>query len=155
MPACRDRQSAASMNERCEMWRRLFSYVLLIVGIVIGLGAFGHGYAVRNVHAAIDQFPIDAHIRTTLYIVWYFVSGCMLLFGSMIISTWFRLRAGDAGSLFVGFLIGALYFVTGVGGMIYQHGAPFWAFFILLGSLLLVSSFALRAGRGHLRDVRA
>jgi hypothetical protein len=38
------------------MLKTVFLYVFLIVGIVIGLGAFGH--AVRNVLAAINQFRI-------------------------------------------------------------------------------------------------
>ncbi len=97
--------------------RRLSLFVFLIVGVVIGLGAFGHGHAAQKVHAAIDQFPIDPVIATTLYIVWYFVSGCMILFGAAIIWMWFRLRAGDVSSLFVAYLIGALYVVAGVGGM--------------------------------------
>ncbi len=117
--------------------RRLSLFVFLIVGVVIGLGAFGHGHAVQKVHAAIDQFPIDPVIATTLYIVWYFVSGC----------------TGDVSSLFVAYLIGALYVVTGVGGMIYRHGDLFWAFFIVLGGLLLVSSLALRSGNAPITQV--
>jgi phosphotransferase system glucose/maltose/N-acetylglucosamine-specific IIC component len=128
------------------MWRRLSSYVFLVVGILIGLGAFGHGYAVRNVHAAIDRFPIDPHVSTMLYVVWYFVSGCMLLFGVAIVWSWDRLRAGDTGSLRVPFLIGALYIAVGVGGMIYRHGDSFMATFIVLGGLLLASTWALRSG---------
>ena len=135
------------------MLRRLSLFVFLVVGVVIGLGAFGHGHAAQKVHAAIDQFPIDPVIATTLYIVWYFVSGCMILFGATIIWMWFRLRAGDASSLFVAYLIGALYVVTGVGGMIYRHGDLFWAFFIVLGGLLLVSSLALRSGNAPITQV--
>lgn len=96
--------------------RRLSSYVFLIVGIIIGLGAFGHGNAARKVHAAIDPLPIDPNVSTILYVVWYFVSGCMLLFGATIVWTWYRLRAESASSLFVVVLIGALYVTTGVGG---------------------------------------
>ena len=128
------------------MLRRLLSYVFVIVGILIGLGAFGHGNAVKNVHAAIDRFPIDPNVATMLYVVWYFVSGCMLLFGATIVWSWFRLRAGDTGALRVPILIGALYVAAGVGGMIYRHGDPFMATFIVLGSLLLASSWALRTG---------
>ena len=128
------------------MVRRLASYVFLIVGVMIGLGAFGHGNAVKKVHAAIDPFPIDPNVSTMLYVVWYFVSGCMLLFGAAVVWSWFRMRAGDTGSLGVPLLIGALYVAAGVGGMIYRHGDPFMATFIELGGLLLASSLALRAG---------
>lgn len=126
------------------MLRNLFMYIFLVVSILIALGAFGHGYSVRKVHAAIDQFAIDPVIAQTLYIVWYFVSGSMLAFGGTLVWIWLRLRAGDTSVLFVAFLIGALYLVTGISASIYRHGDPFWFFFILLGVLLLVSSFVLR-----------
>ena len=128
------------------MLRIFFLYLFLVVSILIGLGAFGHGYSARKVHAAIDQFPIDPVIAQTLYIVWYFVSGSMLTFGAMLVWVWFRLKAGDTRMLFVALLIGALYLVTGICATIYRHGDPFWFFFILLGVLLIGSSFALRNG---------
>ncbi len=84
-----------------------------------------------------------------LYVVWYFVSGCMFVFGVTIVWTWFRLRARDSNLLFVSFLIGALYLAAGIGGMIYRHGDPFMAFFILLGGLLLLSAFVLRSDLQH------
>ncbi len=126
------------------MLRDVSWYVFLVVGIVIGLGAFGHGYSVRKVHEAIDQFPIDHAISQTLYIVWYFASGTMLAFGATLVWTSFRLRAGDASSLFVAFPIGIFYLVTGICATIYRRGDPFWLFFVLLGVLLLGSSFVLK-----------
>lgn len=128
------------------MLRTISWYVFLVVAIVVGLGAFGHGYSVRKVHEAIDQFPIDPAISKTLYIVWYSVSGSMLVFGATLVWIAFRLRAGDASSLFVAFLISVFYLVLGICATLYRRGDPFWLFFILLGVLLLGSSFALRAG---------
>jgi hypothetical protein len=128
------------------MPRNLFLYLFLVVSILIGLGAFGHGYSVRRVHEAIDQFPINPVISQTLYIVWYFVSGSMLTFGGMLVWVWFRLKAGDDSMLIVAYMIGALYLVTGICATIYRHGDPFWFFFILLGVLLMGSSFALKTG---------
>lgn len=127
------------------MLKKLSSLVFLLVGIIIGLGAFGHGRAVGNVHAAIDHLPIDPNVSTMLYVVWYFVSGCMLVFGATIVWTWSRLRAGDGSTLPAALLIGALYVAVGVGGMIYRHGDPFMGFFAALGGLLLASSLGLRA----------
>jgi hypothetical protein len=126
------------------MLRSISWFVFLVVAVVIGLGAFGHAHSVRKVHEAIDQFPIDPVISKTLYIVWYFVSGSMLVFGAMLVWIGFRLRVGDASSLFAAFLIGALYLVFGICATICRRGDPFWAFFILLGVLLLGSSFVLR-----------
>ncbi|MGC1200369.1 MAG: hypothetical protein WA737_16255 [Candidatus Acidiferrales bacterium] len=126
------------------MTYKIFSFIFLIVGIVIGLGAFAHGLATQQVHQALDRFPIDPHVGATIYVVWYFVSGCMLLFGITIVWIWFRLRAGQTGLLFVAALIGLLYLATGVAGYIYLHGDPFMLFFAALGLLLLISSYALR-----------
>ena len=127
------------------MLRSISWFVFLVVAVVIGLGAFGHSYSVRRVHEAIDQFPIDPVIYKTLFIVWYSVSGAMLVFGAMLVWIAFRLRAGDAGSLFVAYMIAAFYLALGVCASIYRRGDPFWFFFILLGVLLLASSFALQA----------
>jgi hypothetical protein len=127
------------------MLRTIASYLFLIDSLVIGLGAFGHGSAVRNIHAGIDHFPLDAKTSTIIYIVWYFVSGCMLVFGATLVRIWLRLRAGEADSFYVAYLIGALYLATGVGGMIYRQGDAFMAFFALLGALLLASSYVLSA----------
>jgi uncharacterized membrane protein HdeD (DUF308 family) len=127
------------------MLRIISLSVFLIVSIVIGLGAFGHAHAVHNVHEAIDQFPINSAISQTLYIVWYFVSGAMLAFGVTLLWIWFRLRARDTSSLFPAFVIGALYVIFGVCAAIYRPGDPFWFVFIILGILLLGSSFTLRA----------
>jgi len=128
------------------MLKTLSSYVMLVDGILIGLGAFGHGHAVKHVHAAIDPFPIDPGISTMLYVVWYFVSGCMLVFGTVVVWTWYRLRKDAATSIFVASLIGLLYVGVGIGGMIYRHGDPFMGMFIVLGGLLLASARQLRSG---------
>ena len=63
------------------MMKKLASLIFLLDSLVIGLGAFGHGLQGRHLHAAIDQFPIEPDMHSMIYVVWYFVSGCMLLFG--------------------------------------------------------------------------
>lgn len=126
------------------MLKTVSSYVMLLDGILIGLGAFGHGHAVARVHAALDPFPIDHDVSTMLYVVWYFVSGCMLVFGTAIVWTWHRLRKDATSSIFVASLIGVLYVAVGIGGMIYRHGDPFMGMFIVLGGLLLASVRQLR-----------
>ncbi|MGA6954397.1 MAG: hypothetical protein WBY73_04765, partial [Candidatus Acidiferrales bacterium] len=124
--------------------RKLFSWLFLITGIVIGLGSIGHTLAVSHVHAALDKFPVDPNVSTMIYVVWYFVSACMLLFGLTLVWVWLRLRAGDTKPLFVAVLIGLFNLANGIGGMIYRHGDPFFWFFIVLGGLLLISSYVLR-----------
>jgi hypothetical protein len=55
--------------------KRIFSAIFLILGVVITLGAFGHGSQLPKLHAALDPYPINPDIGTMLFVVWYFVSG--------------------------------------------------------------------------------
>ncbi len=129
--------------------RRAASVVFLLVGATIGLGAFGHSFMGRLVvDGELDKFPIARDVYTMLYVVWYFVGGCMLLFAVVIALAWFRQKRGQPSLLLVTALIGTLYLGTGVGGMVYRHGDPFMSVFILEGALLLVCSLLLGKGRG-------
>jgi hypothetical protein len=136
------------------MLRKLSWYVFLIVGIVIGLGAFGHGYSAVKVHEAIDQFPIAQPIYEALFVVWYMTSGVMLAFGTMIVWISLRLKAGDVSSLFVAYVIGVLYFVFGIAALVYRHGDPFWVLFIVLGALLVGTSMVLGRNQTHADPAR-
>src|SRR6266849_5058919 len=95
----------------------------------------------------ISSLPTDKHERPfqgqvmMIYVVWYFVSGCMLSFGATLIWVWQRLRTGDRRPLFAALVIGLLYIGIGAFGLVYRHGDPFMAFFALLGSLLLLSGY--------------
>src|SRR5262249_11102143 len=66
----------ADCKKRTLPMSKLASIVFLLHRMGIGLGAFGHGTSVRHLHAAIDQFPIDADMHSILCVVWYFVGGC-------------------------------------------------------------------------------
>ncbi len=125
------------------MIARIASVAFLIDAIVIGLGAFGHGLEARHLHTAIDRFPIDANVHSMVYVVWYFVSGCMLAFGLMLIWAWRRIRAGDNHPLVLASLIGMLYIGIGGFGLVYRHGDPFMAFFVVLGVVLLTAGYAM------------
>jgi hypothetical protein len=119
------------------MLRKSASAVFLLDSLVIGLGAFGHGFQAAHVHQAIDQFSIEPDIHSMIYVVWYFLSGCMLTFGATLVWAWQRLRAGDGRAIVVVVLIGVLYVGIGGFGLLYRHGDPFMAFFIMLGVVLL------------------
>jgi hypothetical protein len=67
----------------------------------------------------------------------------MLLFGLSIVWASWCVRRGGSKPLFVVGLIGILYLVTGMGGMMYRHDDSFMSFFIVLGMLLLICSYAL------------
>lgn len=125
------------------MWRRLASIVFLFDSLLIGLGAFGHALQAPHLHAAIDQFPIEPDMHSMLYVVWYFVSGCMLTFGVTLIWVWHRVRRGDRPPMIVANVIGLLYVGIGAFGLVYRHGDVFMAFFLALGAVLIVSGFLL------------
>jgi hypothetical protein len=125
------------------MAKKLASVLFALDSLVIGLGAFGHGLQVRHLHAAVDQFPIEPDMRSMLYVVWFFVSGCMLTFGATLMWVWSRLRVGDRRPLFAAVLIGALYVGIGAFGLIYRTGDPFMGFFVVLGGVLLVTAYTL------------
>jgi hypothetical protein len=125
------------------MAKTIASGVFLIDSLVIGLGAFGHGSQAGHLHSAIDGFPIESNIHSMLFVVWYFVSGCMLAFGAILVWAWRRMRAGDRQPLVPALLIGVLYAGIGVFGLIYRQGDPFMGFFLALGVLLLISGPAM------------
>jgi hypothetical protein len=125
------------------MLKKFASLVFLLDSLIIGLGGVGHGLQVRHLHAAIDRFPIEPDVHSMIYVVWYFVSGCMLAFGVTLVWVWWRLRRGDRRPLFAAIVIGALYTGIGVFGLFYRAGDPFMAFFVCLGGVLLLSGHAL------------
>lgn len=131
------------------MIAQVFSWIFLFDGILIGLGAFGHARQALKIHAALDALSVAPNVDSILYFVWYFASGCMLLFGIVVVWTWFRLRAGETGLLPVAALIGALYVATGIGGALYRHVDALMLVFFVLGALLLLSCWALRNGLPH------
>jgi len=134
--------------------RRVASALYLILGFVIALGAYGHGFmGRRNIDVELDKFTIAPNVYTMLYVVWYFVSGCMLLFGVTIIWSWLRQRRGERQLLFVSYLIGLLYLASGVGGMIYRNGDRFMGTFVIEGALLLAATYVL--GRAPAAERRA
>ena len=126
------------------MTRRIASVALLVMGVLITLGAYGHGFiGRRTIDVELDKFAIASNIYTMLYVVWYFVSGCMLLFGLTVIAAWVQQRKGKIALLPVTRLIGILYLLTGVGAMIYRNGDPFMVTFIIEGGVLAAASVAL------------
>jgi hypothetical protein len=137
------------------MMKTFASTAFLLDSLVIGLGAFGHGMQVRHLHSAIDAYPIEADMHSMLYVVWIFVSGCMLTFGVTLVWVWSQLRRGDTRTLLVAALIGVLYVGIGVFGLIYRSGDPFMGFFVALGTVLLLSGYALATPVTAISDTRS
>ena len=83
-----------------------------------------------------------------IYVVWYFLSGCMLTFGVTLVWVWHGVRIGDARPIVVAALIGVLYVGIGGFGLLYRHGDRFMALFVMLGAVLLACG-AILVRSGH------
>jgi hypothetical protein len=131
-------------QEADTMTRKVFSFLLLILGIIVGLGGIGHAFGGQNVHLALDKFPIDPHALKMIYEVWYSMGAGMFLFGVMIVAIWFKRRKGATAPLFIVALIGIFYVMEGIGGWIYRPNDSFMVVFIVVGGLLMLCSYILR-----------
>ena len=68
----------------------------------------------------------------------------MLVFGVLVMASAWRAWRGEHNGLHVTSLIGIFYLLTGVLSLAYMREA-FWSIFVVLGSLALIFSLALRA----------
>ena len=126
------------------MTRKIASIVYLLTGVLIGLGAFGHGSQARQLAEVLGRSPaFDPGMAAVLLAVWYFVSGCMLVFGAVVIATWWRARKDRRAWFFASDAIGVFYVVVGVASVVGTGKPVFWVF-TLFGALLLVASIPLR-----------
>jgi hypothetical protein len=127
-----------------DMQRKIFSWLFLVTGVLIGLGAFGHASNARHLSAEFAKFPaIDANAIAIILVVWHFCTGCMLVFGAICVGSWWRFRQGVQDVFFAPVVIGVLYVATGVAAVAYTGMAFFFAF-VLLGGLLMLSAAMLR-----------
>jgi len=137
-------QQSSAHNGVKTMARKIASIVFLLTGIVIGLGAFGHGsHATQLADVLAKSSAIDTGLAAVVIAVWYFVSGCMLVFAATVVWTWMRARRGDRSTFFTTDAIGVFYILSGIASVFYT-GKPFFWVFVVLGGLLLVSSLPLR-----------
>jgi hypothetical protein len=136
------------------MKTRLLTAIYWIVGLMIGLGAFGHGFSgIKPVRAALDTVTLPPDVRGVIWIVWYFVSGCMLTFAVLIIWAWFAARRGYPSALAVPIVIALFWMATGIAAYAYQHN-PFWLLFLAEGTGLLAASLGLRGAPAEMGRVR-
>ena len=126
------------------MARKIASIVFLLTSIAIGLGAFGHDSNARRIAAEFAKAPaLDAGTVSVVLAVWHFCSGCMFVLGAICIWNWWRMRAGARDAYFAPSLIGVFYVITGAATVAYTGKSFFWLF-VVLGGLLLATTFALR-----------
>lgn len=80
-----------------------------------------------------------------LLAVWLFVSGGMLSFGLALMWTGFRIRKGDRGVVVIPIGIAVFYFIFGVLSWIFV--GKFFALFVVLSTLLFISTWVLNVDR--------
>lgn len=109
--------------------------------ITIALGAYGHGFmGVKPVRAAIAVSNLTPETVRVIWMVWYFVSGCMLTFGLLLFWAWPELESRAS----VALLIGVLYAITGIVCWLYSGREPFWLVFLAQGAMVIGSTLVLR-----------
>lgn len=126
------------------MLRKLASAIFLLTACVIGLGALGHASQWgKHVYAAVSG--VDPQVFGLLKLIWYWVSGAMLVFGLLLIWIWWRIRQGDKNLFFIPWAVGAFYLAEGVYGTLYLGAC--YAVFIALAVLLCASAWVLQRAR--------
>lgn len=123
------------------MSRRFFSVLFLLTSLSIALGTLGHGLQwEKHVHPALTGVP-PATVQL-LALIWYWVSGTMLVFGLMLLWVWRRMARGDRNLGFVPWLVGAFYALDG--GYAALTLGPFFWLFVVQALLLCVSTWMLQ-----------
>jgi len=126
--------------------------------ITITLGAYGHGFVgVQPVRAAIAASTLAPDVVRVIWIVWYFVSGCMVTFGILLFWAWPALQARSSSRSSAALIIGAFYAVTGIASYLYSGREPFWLLFVIQGVVVIGSTLVLRtpSSPGGLAPVRS
>jgi hypothetical protein len=117
-----------------------------LAAITIAWGAYGHGFiGVKPTRAALAGVALDDHTMHVIWIVWYFVSGAMLVCGLLLFWAWPGLRPGAPSRSPVALIIGAFYAITGISCFLYSGGERFWLLFLAQGVIVLGSTLVLRA----------
>jgi hypothetical protein len=123
------------------MTRKIFSALFLIVSLIVGLGAFGHGHQWSS-HVSGRLDSVDPNIVSLLEVIWLWVSGTMLTFGVLLVWCWMRLRRGDASLVVIPWVAGGFYILAGIWGAV--TAGPFFWLFPVLGALLWLCTWMLR-----------
>lgn len=127
------------------MQRTIATVLYWLATITITLGAYGHGFqGIKGVEGPIATSTLPADVVGVIWIVWYFVSGSMLVFGILLIWAWPSLNRGPGSRSGVALVIGAFYTVTGIACYLYSGREPFWLLFLFQGLFVIGAIVALQ-----------
>jgi len=125
---------------------RIIATVLYwLAAVTIALGAFGHGFlGIKPVEAAVAASTLPADIVGVIWIVWYFVSGTMVVCGAILFWAWPAIKTGSTTRSGAVFIIGVFYTATGIACYLYSGREPFWLLFLFQGVIVIGTTLALR-----------
>jgi hypothetical protein len=122
------------------MTRTLAAVAYWLSAVTITLGSIGHGFfGVKPVRTALDAVTLPPEIMRVLWIVWYWVSGTMVIFGLLLFWAWPALKAGSSSRSAPPLIIGVSYMITGIVCFLYTNRDPFWLVFLTQGVVILGS----------------
>jgi len=120
--------------------RRVGEYLVGVTSGLIFLSSFAHGLLGWPELEAALQGRVDPDVLGALGIGWHFGSVSMATFGLLGLVSFFQMRRGSAGARWTPALIGAAYALFGVGAFLYSGPSPHFAFFVVLGLLLVAGA---------------
>jgi hypothetical protein len=130
--------------------RTVATVLYWLATITITLGAYGHGFqGIKGVEGPIVTSALPPDVVGVIWIVWYWVSGSMLVFGILLIWAWPALKRGPGSRSGVALVIGAFYAITGVACYLYSGRDPFWLLFLFQGICLIASTVMLHQSSGQ------
>ena len=131
--------------------KRIVTTVLYwLAAITITLGAIGHGFfGIKPVEAAVAASTLPADIVAVIWIVWYFVSGAMVVCGAILFWAWPAVKSGSTARSGAALIVGTFYSITGVACYLYSGREPFWLLFLLQGVMVVGTTVALRDPRNQ------
>src|SRR5438105_3350499 len=92
-------------------------------------------------HVRADVAGLAPDTIRLLALVWYWVSGTMLVFGLLLLWAWWRMRQGDRSPAFLAGLVGAFYCAEGILGA--ASLGPFFLIFVVQAVALCASVWVL------------
>jgi hypothetical protein len=127
------------------MKRKLAATLYWFAAITITLGAYGHGFVgVKPIQTAVAASTLAPDVVRVIWIVWYFVSGCMVSFGNLLFWAWAALKSGSSSRSSAAIIIGVFYAVAGVTSYFYSGRKPFWLRFLIPGAVVIGSAVIVR-----------
>ncbi len=130
--------------------RTIATVLYWLAAVTITLGAFGHGFlGIKPVEAAVAASTLHADIVGVIWIVWYFVSGAMLVCGAILFWAWPALKTGSTTRSGAAFIIGVFYTATGIACYLYSGREPFWLLFLFQGATVIGTTLVLRNPRNQ------